>query len=82
MGIKRLFREIPTCPVCDGPCRHELTRSEYRFPDRLPRSDLGNRSADPDPEKPVKPNRRGKRPEHHEPKGPKEDRMVRPSEDR
>lgn len=80
MGISRLFREIPTCPLCDGPCTHDFPRSEYRIPDRLPESD--DRSADPVPVKAPKPNRRGRRPEHHAPEGPDEDRMVRPSEDR
>lgn len=80
MGTSRMFREVPVCPLCDGPCQHEFERSEYRFPDRLPVSD--DRSTYPPPPKEPKPNRRGRRPEHHAPQGPQEDRMVKPDEDR
>lgn len=81
MGISRLFREIPICPVCDGPCTHELERSEYRFPDRLPDTRPGF-PGPPIPESTPKPNRRGRRPETHAPKGPEEDRMETLEEDR
>jgi hypothetical protein len=67
--------------MCDGPCTHELERSEYRFPDRLP----DTRPGFPGPEIPEpkpKVNKRGRRPEHHAPEGPEEDRMIKPSEDR
>ncbi len=81
-GLSRLFREVPECPLCDGPCTHEFERSEWVFPDHLPQGDPANRTADPEPVKETKPNRRGRRPEVHTPKGPEEDRMVKPSEDR
>jgi hypothetical protein len=83
MGISRLFREIPTCPVCDGPCTHEFERSPWRLPDRLPTiRDDGTIDATPPAPPEPKPNKRGRRPEQHAPKGPEEDRMIRPEEDR
>jgi hypothetical protein len=80
VSLRRVLLGTPVCPVCDGPCQHELERSEFRFPDRLPESQ--DRTADPPPVKAPKPNRRGRRPEHHAPQGPEQDRMVRPEEDR
>ena len=81
-GLKRLFRETPECPICDGPCTHDFPRSEFVFPENLPVGDPGNRSSMP-PEPPAtKPNRRGRRPESHAPKGPEEDRMIRLEDDR
>lgn len=70
MSLSKVGREVPVCPMCDGPCTHEFTRSEHRFPDALPKDT---------PEEPTapKPNRRGKRMHR-----PSEDRAHRPSEDR
>jgi len=65
--------EAPVCPICEGPCTHDLERSEYVFPDRLPRATDG--SADPLPE--AEPRRAGKRAHR-----PAEDRAHHPSEDR
>lgn len=66
--------EVPVCPVCDGPCVHELERSDVVFPDRLPRA-----SGDPVEKPRVVKRKRGKRKK----RGPEEDRMVRgPQEDR
>jgi len=81
MGLRRFLREVPDCPVCEGPCREAFERSKWVYPDRLPRAKDG--SADPEPVKPKKVNRRGRRPGRdmavH---GPIEDRMRRPSDDR
>ena len=67
--------EAPICPVCDGPCTEEFERSENVVPDRLPQAEDG--SADPEPVKPARVNRRGRRAHRLA-----EDRMHRPSEDR
>lgn len=81
LGVLRHFgAEVPRCPLCDGPCRHELPRSDRRFPDRLAETPPERRgSNDPEPVKMPRLNRRGRRAIH----GPAEDRMVRgPGEDR
>lgn len=80
--LRQLVTEVPVCPMCDGPCKHDFPRSEFSFPDRLPMAPPERRTGDPKPEKVKKANLRGRRPVNHAPKGPAEDRMVRPSEDR
>lgn len=80
--ISRALRGVPECPLCDGPCTHELTRSEFAIPDRLPRSADGTGDPIVEPPKPP-PRNRGRRRERKRAKhGPVEDRMRRPEDDR
>lgn len=80
--LRKLIEPIPACPFCGGPCTHDFERSDYAFPDRLPVAPPERRTGDPDVVPHPRANLRGRRPEHHAPGRPVEDRARRPEADR